>query len=584
MKLKFFILFTFIVLSFNLLAAKPTDEEVINQIKRPNMQDIELSKSGGTYSTYGLQHWWVRGVTYRINAGIKEFPNATIKVGAEARYRIVGENYDFDKLKTAWNEYEGIPLPSDNEIISIIKKDIVSFVRSYWNQMVSELDGPILSKDPAVRKVEWHTANSFTIHVQAKFSVISSYTEVQDKFVDFKVRFYRDGVNQPWKPNFIASKDKEEILATHKYTSDEINAMPTQASMQAEKQAQAATSGLPQLTIPQFNSDKEAFAYIYNILRTGDKKQVEAMFRAMAIPFFFVEGSKIQLNQNGKDALAKILKQTFDNKVTFAQSYCPQIFVQSYQTNMINIVDALRKNKTRIALQKRGGHYERGKKVGQGYKISALEVWTLRSDDDVAQLKSWPFDELCAETAKSFQQLTTGASNNSRGSNNVSNNTKTSSPAQIVNPAKSWKWSTFKSKYLPVSMKVIGTPTEKQKMANGKLSTAMIAKTNEGTFRMVATDYKQQITQDIANPTHIQFAKNFVKSNNALIHKKKAINFGTGQAQEYLIERGSGDQKVMVNFRIFSHGTVVYQVMYSQLKSAFDKKRSQEFLDSIKID
>ncbi len=332
MKLKLLTIITLIVFSFNLLAAKPTDEEVINKIKRDNMQDIELSKSGGTFSTYGLQHWWIRGVTYRINAGIKEFPHATIKVGAEARYRIVGENYDFDKLKTAWNEYEGIPLPSNTEILGIIKKDIPSFVRPYWNQMVSELKGPTLSKDPAVRKVEWHTANSFSIHVQAQFSVISSYTEVQDKKVDFKVRFYRDGVTQPWRSNFIASKDKEEIVATHKYTSDEINAMPTQASMAAEKKARAATSGLPQLTIPQFNSDTEAFAYIYNILRTGDKKQVEAMFRAMATPFFFVQGSTVQLNQNGKDALADILKETFDKKVTFAQSYCPQIFVKSYQT------------------------------------------------------------------------------------------------------------------------------------------------------------------------------------------------------------------------------------------------------------
>ncbi len=251
---------------------------------------------------------------------------------------------------------------------------------------------------------------------------------------------------------------------------------------------------------------------------------------------------------------------------------------------MINIVDALRKNKTRIALSMGGGHYERGKKVGQSYKISALEVWTLRSNDDVAQLKSWPFNELCADTAKSFQQLTIGAQSTSRVSNNTSTNKKTSSSAQIVSPAKSWKWSIFKSQYLPVSMKIIGVPTEKQKMANGKLSTAMVAKTNEGTFRMVATDYKQQITEDIANPTHIQFAKNLVKSNNALIHKKKAINFGTGQAQEYLMERGSGDQKVMVGFRIFSHGTVVYQVMYSQLKSLFDKKRSQEFLNSINLD
>jgi hypothetical protein len=575
--------------SFASMAAKPTDDDIIKQISSPNMQDIKLSKSGGTYSTYNLQHWWTRGVIYKMDAGIKEFPKAKVIVGAEARYRIVGENYDFDKLKTVWNEYEGIPLPADSEILALIKKDIVKFVESYnWNQMVSELQGPILSQDPKVRRVEWHTANSFTIHLQAKYSVVISYTEVQDKAVDYAVRFYRDGVNQAWKDNFVSSKSKENILATHKYSSDEIRAMPTQASLAAEKQAQAATAGLPSIEIPQFATDKDAIAFIYNKLRTGKKKQVEALFRAMAASGFFVEGSNVQLNSRGQETLKDLLQRAFDGKISFAESYCPQIFVQSYQTNMINIVDALKKNKSRIALTMSGGHYERGKKVGQGYKISAIDVWTLRNDDDVAQFKSWPFDELCADTAKSFQQLKVGAAQTQvppRNSvqSNTSDGTNNTNSTQLANPAKTWHWSVFQSKYLPVSMKIIGTATEKQKMANGKLSTAMVAETNEGTFRMVATDYKQQITPVIATPTHVQFAKNFVKSNNALIHKKKVVALGTGDALDYLIERGSGEQKVMVNFRIFSHGTVVYQVMYSQYKSAFDKARSVEFMNSIKL-
>jgi len=254
-----------VIISFVSMAVKPTDEEVLKQVTRSNMQDVELSKTGGSYSTYNLQHWWTRGVTYRIDAGIKEFPNATIKVGAQARYRIIGENYDFDKLKTAWNEYEGIPVPTNSKILALLNKDIIKFVESYnWNQMVSELDGPILSKDPAIRKIEWHTANSFTIHVQAKFSVISSNTEVQDKKVDYAVRFYRDDVSKPWKDNFYSSKSKVEILATHKYTSEEIKAMPTQANIASEKQAQSALAGLPSIDIPDFSNDKDAFVFIYN--------------------------------------------------------------------------------------------------------------------------------------------------------------------------------------------------------------------------------------------------------------------------------------------------------------------------------
>ncbi len=576
----------FILVSLPLLseAAKPTDTEVLNQITRPNMQDVKLSKSGGTFSTYDLQHWWTRGVTYRINAGIKEFPNATIKVGAEARYRIVGGNYDFDKLKTAWNEYEGIPLPSDDKLLSLLKKNIVKFVVAYnWNQMVSELKGPILSKDPAVRKVEWHTANSFTIHVQAKYSVISSYTEVQDKMVDYAVRFYRGGIKQPWKEDFYSSKSEEEVLATHKYSSDEIKAMPTQASLAAEKQAQAATSNLPSINVPEFSNDKEAFAYIYKNLRTGDKKQIEAMFRAMASPFYFVEGSKIRLNNRGEETLAKVIKQVFDNKITFAKSYCPQLYVQSYQTNMINIVDALKKNKSRIALTMNGGRYERGKKIGQEFKISALEIWTLRTDDDVEQLKSWPFAELCTNTGKTFNQLKTGASSTTQ-SNPRQKPTTTQSSALITAPVKTWNWTRFKSNHLPVSMKIIGQATESQKSSKtGNLVTTMISDSSEGSFRMDATDYKRELTEDIANPFHIKMAKNVVKANNALIHKKQTMQIGTGTAQIYMIERGSGANKVMVKFIIFSHGSVAYQMMYSQYKSKFDKARADEFINSIKL-
>jgi|GEM_PF-2660065 len=590
MILRLLLSITLITFSFSALAAKPTDKDIIKQISRPNMSEIKLSKTGGSYSTYNLQHWWTRGVTYKINAGLKEFPDAKIKIGAEARYRIVGENYDFDKLKTVWNEYEGIPMPQDSEILNILKNDIVSFVQPYnWNQMISKPEGPILSSDPAIRKTQWHSANSFSIHVQAKFSVISSYTEVQDKWTDFTVRFYRDDIKQPWKPHFISSKTKEKILATHKYSTDEINAMPTQASLAKEKKAQAATSTLPRISIPEFNSDKEAFAFIYNILRTGNKQTVEALLRAMISPDYYLAESTVQLSNRGKQLLNKVLNKVFDGKATFAESYCPQIFIQKYQKNQIYIVDALKKNKSRIAVSLKGGHFERGKKVGQKYKITALDVWTLRTNNDVAQLKSWPFNELCADTARTFQQLQI-ADNKTKNmpqaqttAHTAQAETKTVAQARIIPPANTWAWTIFKSKYLPVSMKIIGTATEKQKMTNGKLSTAMVAQSNAGTFRMIATDYKQKITPAIANPTHIKFARNFVKSNKALIHKKQVIKFATGDAQQYLIERGSGAQKFMIHFRIFSHGTVVYQVAYSQPKKTFDKARSQEFMNSILI-
>ena len=559
-----------------IMAAKPTDQEVIKDITRPNMQDIQLSESGGSYSVYRLQRMWARGVTYKINAGIKEYPNAKILVGAQARYQIVGENYDFDQLKTAWNEYQGIPTPRDAEILSMVKKDMPKFVSRYnWNQIVSDITGPILSKDPKVRNVTWHTAKSFTIHMQSNFSVISSYTEVQDKSTIFAVRFYRDAVNKPWK-NFISSKKTEEILATHKYSSDEIKTMPTLASKEAEKSAQNTVADLPGVSIPAFADDKEAFAYIYKTLRSGNKKQVEAMLRGMMNSYKFVQGSTVQLSQQGQEMLNNTLAQVFDGKISFAKSYCPQMFVKRHQTNMIEIYDALKKNKTRIALSVEGGRYERGKKIGQLYKIAALEPWVLRSNDDVAQLKSWPFDELCAENAKSTKQLkvqTNAAISSNTGSSKIAINT----PVKVIN------WNSYQSKYVPISMNVIGDIKESQKASGSSMTTTMIAQTDEGIFQMTAADYKQQLTAEIATPTHVKFAKNFTKANNSLIHKKSVIQFGVGDGLEYLLERGSGNNKTMTGYRVFSHGTVVYQLMYSKNKASYDKVLAKKFFDSVKF-
>ncbi|MCF6299885.1 MAG: hypothetical protein L3J52_02025 [Proteobacteria bacterium] len=60
------------------------------------------------------------------------------------------------------------------------------------------------------------------------------------------------------------------------------------------------------------------------------------MFRAMANSNYFVVDSKSRLNARGQKTLAKLIFQVFDNKISFVDSYYPQVFVQSYQANMIN--------------------------------------------------------------------------------------------------------------------------------------------------------------------------------------------------------------------------------------------------------
>ena len=65
--------------------------------------------------------------------------------------------------------------------------------------------------------------------------------------------------------------------------------------------------------------------------------------------------------------------------------------------------DALKNSKFRISIQNSGGKLNRGKMVGEKYKIADLAISTVSRKNDIENLKSWPLDELCEETAKKIE-------------------------------------------------------------------------------------------------------------------------------------------------------------------------------------
>jgi hypothetical protein len=76
------------------------------------------------------------------------------------------------------------------------------------------------------------------------------------------------------------------------------------------------------------------------------------------------------------------------------------MFVKKLDRGTGEFWDALKKSKLRISIQKSGGKMVRGKMVGEKYKLSNLEIYTISRKDDIEILKSWPLDELCEDTAK----------------------------------------------------------------------------------------------------------------------------------------------------------------------------------------
>ena len=405
MSTTFYIVFT---LGLCLLAvtsqAQPTDAQVIQQIKNPGVLSVKLTPGRGkkVWSSAHSQYFWERAAIVYRNAKIPEYPNAKVEIGGFARYDIIGGRFSYREFKVTWNSYLGIPVPSDNDILEMVQANLEQFVgNATYNQIVSEIENLQLA---AEKNSEWHTPNSFSIDLSCSYDRVVSYTEVAKEDVTYRVRFYRDAVKSPWKPNFISSRKTYKELSKTKFSAEEIRAMPSLGSRASEQKAQAAMSGLPEVNVPSFNSDTDLFLFVHNILLTGTKEEFHAMMMHLMAPNYFIEGSKVQLNQRGADLINQNIRRAYEGKSTYAEQYCADPGVKHKQTNMIQFFNKSKQVYTRIAIGKFGGRFERGVRVDQEYKITDLSVGILTRQVDLEYMNSFPDDELCGNTPPPAQQ------------------------------------------------------------------------------------------------------------------------------------------------------------------------------------
>ena len=63
--------------------------------------------------------------------------------------------------------------------------------------------------------------------------------------------------------------------------------------------------------------------------------------------------------------------------------------------------NATQETHTRMSVAKAGGTWKNGQKVGETWKITALEVWTLTKPDDIARINSYEPGMLCRQNGSS---------------------------------------------------------------------------------------------------------------------------------------------------------------------------------------
>ena len=273
-----------------------------------------------------------------------------------------------------------IPNPTEDEILAILNQDLEKFLTNYWyNRIVNDVR-EIRLADASMWF--WHTPTSVSFQMTTAYDAKTSDLDVASVEQDYDVRFYRDDYQGPWL-NFISSNGEQRILSTKRYSADEVRAMPTLASVNNERQAQAAQTSLPQVEVPAFTRGIDLIIHTHNVLRTATPEEFEAYLMQVLAPHYFVEGSTVQLNQRGADVINQNIERAFKKQGTYQQQYCREASVDKGRSSekRLYILGAINNVNTMIAVDLFGGQYVEGVKTGQQWKISDLYVGTRQDQD-----------------------------------------------------------------------------------------------------------------------------------------------------------------------------------------------------------
>ena len=88
---------------------------------------------------------------------------------------------------------------------------------------------------------------------------------------------------------------------------------------EAIMEGEELVNSFPQVTIPNFDTQKDILQYIHELLLEGDEAKVTASLYKMFPRSYFIDGSDAVLNRTGEDVLKAALKDLKDYKLAFCQ-------------------------------------------------------------------------------------------------------------------------------------------------------------------------------------------------------------------------------------------------------------------------
>lgn len=197
--------------------AQPSEAQIKKDVGNAGVISFRFTKSTGTRQwNEDTKNWeYVRGVEVVRNS---EYAGIKLIVAGDAVYQYTGNGgYSYWKFRTLSNKYEGIPNPTEAEIMTLINANPTQFFGGRYYRMVDLLEKPHISETPDWR---WHKPTSVEFKMKAKYETMLSNTETEVIEQTFNVRLYREDIKGSWlryvsMPSNLASEKKSFGKKTH---------------------------------------------------------------------------------------------------------------------------------------------------------------------------------------------------------------------------------------------------------------------------------------------------------------------------------------------------------------------------------
>lgn len=310
-----------IVFTGAIASAQPTDAQIKKDLMNPGVLSITFTKPTGTksWNTSTKVFEYARGVHITRST---EMPGVKLLVIGDAVYQSYSGVYKYWKFRVIENRYDGIPNPTEAEVISVLSKEWPKFYGHQQTMIVELTKQPRFAAEPAWT---WHDPKSVSVLLTASYEMIRSGQRVQEAVEqDFEVRLYRDDMKGQWLRFISQAKGDPRVLSSKQLTPTQAANKPRLNLQLANAAATQKMAALPAMSLPAFGSAKEVVDYAYKILRDGDEKQLEAFLRQTLAPSFFA-GNGPALTPFGEQLVSNVTLQVYGDDVKFKDQYPPAL-------------------------------------------------------------------------------------------------------------------------------------------------------------------------------------------------------------------------------------------------------------------